>query len=161
LKYLENLCRISGFQTNDDPVLLRSPLTDSIEDFSPQPSPMTSRHISSINNSSKKGETIIDPLTASLFSPPQQEPFNLPSPLTPFSIPSRPSPLSVCSASLSPLTSSISPSTNNSTNEINNFISSTSTSTSTSTTTNPNIISTEQSNKKSSFNRSLPHSLVS
>jgi hypothetical protein len=145
-------------ESSYDSTLLQSPLIGAIEDLSPQTSPIISRH------SLSKDETINDPLTSSLFSP-QQGTFSISSPITPFSIPSGPSPITPIPLSpSSSFTQSILPSNNNSIiHDINSIkpSSSSSSSSSSSTATNTNVLSTEKNSKKSTFNRSLPHSLVS
>ncbi len=113
-------------------MLLQSSLIGAMEQLSPQ--------YSSHHNLSKD-ETIIDPLTYQLFSPSQP----ISSPMTPFSIPSRPSPITPIPLSISP-PPLVSPSISSS---------------SSSTTINPIVPSKDDSSKKSTFNRSLPHSLVS
>ncbi|CAF4164168.1 unnamed protein product, partial [Adineta steineri] len=154
-----NIHQVNQFETNTDPVLIKSPLTGSFEESSPR----------SVHNLSRephhqhlliKEKPLIDPLASSLFSP-QQEPFSIPSPTTPFSIPSclspmTPAPLSVSSISSSSYPRSISPSINNSATDdaTNSILSTTASSSSSSSST------TEQTTKKSSFNRTLPRSLL-
>ncbi|CAF0931044.1 unnamed protein product [Adineta steineri] len=154
-----NIHQVNQFETNTDPVLIKSPLTGSFEESSPR----------SVHNLSRephhqhlliKEKPLIDPLASSLFSP-QQEPFSIPSPTTPFSIPSclspmTPAPLSVSSISSSSYPRSISPSINNSATDdaTNSILSTTASSSSSSSST------TEQTTKKFSFNRTLPRSLL-
>ncbi|CAF1061004.1 unnamed protein product [Adineta ricciae] len=151
--------RITGLESTCDPLLMHLSLPSSIENSSPQSS----------TNLLTKEESILDRLTyPSLFSP-QQTPFSISSPATPFSIPSRPSPLTSLPLSVSPNPSSPFPSSTHETQHMippttspHSSSSSSSTTTTTTTTANPNPLPTEQSQqRKSSFNRSLPHSLVS
>ncbi|UJR34321.1 hypothetical protein I4U23_021724 [Adineta vaga] len=139
INVLENRC---------DPLIIQ---LSSIEDSSSR----------STINVLQKDEPIIDPLLSSGLFSPQQEPFSISSPTTPFSNPSRPSPITSLPLSVSPTPSSPFPT---STNEINSMIplsTSSPSSSSSSAATNTNPIPTDQNRRKSSFNRSLPHSLVS
>ncbi|CAF4717342.1 unnamed protein product [Rotaria sp. Silwood1] len=163
---------------NNSTLLNCSSLPNTINDLSHRYSSIKSRHNSSIDNQNirlSKDEITFDTLTNSLFSP-QQGTYCLSSPMTPFSILSLSSPLTPIPLSISPTSTqittiessqSIPPSTNNITtiNNCNNIILSSSSidpiTTTTTTDQNPNIISTEKPSIKSSFNRSLPHSLVS
>jgi hypothetical protein len=149
LKCLDSLHRVSGFETNSDRELFQSPSTVSHEDSSSHSSCIVSKvhH----QNLSTQDQLIIDPLYS-----PQQETFILPSPITPFSIPSHLSPISVSPTLLSPFPEPISSSINNIKPS-----STSSSSSSSSTNPNPNVVSTDQTARKTSFNRSLPHSLVS
>lgn len=135
---------VNEFESEYDSTLLRSSLINVIEDFSPF--------------GSSRQEFILDPLSTQLFSP-QQTSFSIPSPNTPFSI-SRPSPNPLSASPSSPFVQSTT-----TTQDVHNVkppsISSTTSSSSSSSTSNPTNLSTEQTSKKSSFNRSLPKSLVS
>ena len=138
-----------------DPLVSRSPSFPPLDDG---PSPLPYQRFSSTDSQllntgtgterGKKNDPLLDPLSSSSLFSPEDNSLNYPSssPLTPHSIVSRPSP--------------ISPHLNEPT---------TTTTTTTSTPTPPtattpgssNVSSNDQNNRKSSFNRSLPHSLVS
>ncbi|CAF1170690.1 unnamed protein product [Rotaria sordida] len=157
--------------TNNRTVLSSASLIGTIDELSLQSSSMKYRQNSSTDNPNirlSKDENLFDTLTNSLFSP-QQGTFCLSSPITSFSILSHSSPATSITLSISPTstpppstqtTTELSPSNNYRTINNDNDIILSSTESIT-TNPNPNMIPTEKPPIKSSFNRSLPHSLVS